>query len=377
MTTKDPITKQADGTFSFRVSLGTDKRTGKRIQKRASGFKTKTEAKKARLALLAAGVEPDEDIKKTRFGEFMEDVFKPWYKTQVKPRTYRQRLALMNSEYLTRYNDIIIDQIRPIDVQHWQVSLLKDCQQSYARTINIMLGQVLERAKALGIISENPVRVVGLIKKKKAKIHFWTQADFQKVLAKTNTDTYTGCFDYTVLWFMFMSGLRSGEARALKWTDVDLEAKTVNINKTMDYHNRNWFETPAPKTAASRRTVALDDNTVVCLRAWQIAQAAMVHSDWVFSRDGIPSSDRQFIHIVNTYSEAAKVQRITVHGLRHSHVSLLISLGENPLQIKERLGHEDIETTLGTYGHLYPNSNFEVAKKLNGIFSKEVPDELK
>jgi hypothetical protein len=46
-------------------------------------------------------------------------------------------------------------------------------------------------------------------------------------------------------------------------------------------------------------------------------------------------------------------------------------------RFKERLGHEDIETTLGTYGHLYPNSNFEVAKKLNGIFSKEVPDEPK
>ncbi|MYV15965.1 tyrosine-type recombinase/integrase [Lactobacillus rossiae] len=77
---------------------------------------------------------------------------------------------------------------------------------------------------------------------------------------------------------------------------------------------------------------------------------------------------------MDTYSTLAKVRRITVHGLRHSHVSLLISLGENSLQIKERLGHEDIETTLGTYGHLYPNSNFEVAKKLNGIFSKEVRD---
>lgn len=316
MTTKDPITKQADGTFSFRVSLGTDKRTGKRIQKRASGFKTKTEAKKARVAMLAAGIADDEDIKKTKFGEFMEDVFKPWYKTQVKPRTYRQRLVLMNTDYLTRFNDIIIDQ-------------------------------------------------------------FWTQADFQKVLAKTNTDTYTGRFDYTMLWFMFMSGLRSGEARALKWTDVDLEAKTVNVNKTMDYHNRNWFETPAPKTAASRRTVALDDDTVACLGAWQDAQAVMVNSEWVFSLNGIPCSDQQFIAIVDTYSDAAKVQRITVHGLRHSHVSLLISLGENPLQIKERLGHEDIETMLGTYGHLYPNSIFEVAKKLNGIFSKEVPDEPK
>lgn len=160
-----------------------------------------------------------------------------------------------------------------------------------------------------------------------------------------------------------------------KWTDVDLEAKTVNVNKTMDYHNRDWFETPALKTAASRRTVALDDDTVACLGVWQAVQAAMVNSEWVFSRDGIPCFEQQFIDIVGAYSTLAKVQRITVHGLRHSHVSLLISLGENPLQSKERLGHEDIETTLGTYGHLYPNSNFEVAKKLNGIFSKEVSDE--
>jgi len=56
---------------------------------------------------------------------------------------------------------------------------------------------------------------------------------------------------------------------------------------------------------------------------------------------------------------------------------MLISLGENPLQIKDRLEHEDIETILGTYGYLSPNSNFEVAKKLNGIFSKEVPSEPK
>ena len=42
-------------------------------------------------------------------------------------------------------------------------------------------------------------------------------------------------------------------------------------------------------------------------------------------------------------------------------------MGENPLLIKERLGHEKIQTTLGTYGHLYPNTNLEVAKKLTGI----------
>jgi|GEM_PF-2625735 len=46
-----------------------------------------------------------------------------------------------------------------------------------------------------------------------------------------------------------------------------------------------------------------------------------------------------------------------------------IALGENPLVIRDRLGHEEIETTLGTYGHLYPNTNYEVASKLDGIIS--------
>ena len=65
----------------------------------------------------------------------------------------------------------------------------------------------------------------------------------------------------------------------------------------------------------------------------------------------------------------AGVHRIKIHALRHSHASLLISMGENPLLIKERLGHEKIQTTLGTYGHLYPNTNVEVAKKLNGVLT--------
>jgi integrase len=80
---------------------------------------------------------------------------------------------------------------------------------------------------------------------------------------------------------------------------------------------------------------------------------------------------------VDAYSERIEVKRITVHGLRHSHVSLLIRLNENPLQIKERLGHKDTETCSANMVIYTPTANFEVAKKLNGIFSKGVPDEPK
>ena len=67
----------------------------------------------------------------------------------------------------------------------------------------------------------------------------------------------------------------------------------------------------------------------------------------------------------------AEVHDIRIHALRHSHASLLISMGTNALLIKERLGHEDVQTTLGTYGHLYPSSSTEIANELKGIVNVE------
>lgn len=72
-------------------------------------------------------------------------------------------------------------------------------------------------------------------------------------------------------------------------------------------------------------------------------------------------------HIIEQHSKLADVHRIRTHALRHSQASLLISLGENALVVRDRLGHEDIQTTLGTYGHLYPNMNREVANKLKNV----------
>ena len=61
------------------------------------------------------------------------------------------------------------------------------------------------------------------------------------------------------------------------------------------------------------------------------------------------------------------VKKIRIHDLRHSHASLLIELGFAPLLISERLGYENIETTLNTYSHLYPNKHGEVAETLSKL----------
>ena len=63
------------------------------------------------------------------------------------------------------------------------------------------------------------------------------------------------------------------------------------------------------------------------------------------------------------------VKKIRVHDLRHSHASLLIEMGCQPLLIADRLGHEKIQTTLNTYSHLYPNKQAEVAAQLENVMN--------
>ena len=91
-------------------------------------------------------------------------------------------------------------------------------------------------------------------------------------------------------------------------------------------------------------------------------------TDFVFSYNRAPTNKSATSRIITRHSKFAGVHRIKTNALRHSHASLLISLGENALVIRDWLGHEDIKTTLGTYGHLYPNMNREVADKLNKVF---------
>ena len=65
------------------------------------------------------------------------------------------------------------------------------------------------------------------------------------------------------------------------------------------------------------------------------------------------------------YSKLEELNKIRIHDLRHSHVAMLIEKGLQPLVIAERLGHANVNITLGTYGHLYPNKQGEIADILD------------
>ena len=365
---KDPIKKANNGTYYFRTNLGYNPITGKQIQKYRSGFKTKKEAREEYSKLVLSSTEElTEKKKKISFQQFIEEIYLPWYKTQVKESTYINRCSTIKKHFSYFYQ-MATDEIEPINVQNWQLKLAKEFSPNYIRIVQGMLSIAFDRAIVLGIAKKNPSRMIGNIKSKKTKVDFWTLEEFQKVIFLLYKGDYYEHYLFMSFWLLFMTGMRIGEAAALHWSDIDFETGLLSITKTLYYKTMTDYKFVEPKTQASIRTIYIDADTLNELKAWKkVQQQVLPNCELVLSYNGTPTSKTTLPRALEKLAGLAGVHRIKIHALRHSHASLLISMGENPLLIKERLGHEKIQTTLGTYGHLYPNTNLEVANKLTGV----------
>ena len=255
-------------------------------------------------------------------------------------------------------------------MQTWQLKLAKQFNPNYIRIVQGMLCLAFDRAIILGLAKKNPARMIGNIKSQKVKIDFWTLEEFQKVISLLYKGDYYEHYLFICFWLLFMTGMRIGEAAALQWDDIDFETGLLSIDKTLYYRSMDDYKFVEPKTQASIRAIVIDEDTIKELKEWkEVQQKVLKNCGFVLSYSGIPTSKHTLPRALEKLAGLAGVHRIKIHALRHSHASLLISMGENPLIIKDRLGHEKIQTTLGTYGHLYPNSNFEVAKKLTGMLT--------
>lgn len=365
-----PIKKAQNGTYYFRANLGYDQ-NGKKIQKYRSGFTTKREAKEAYSKILLNAYEETPIKRNTPFTDvtfqaFFEWTYLPWYQTQVKESTFS------NCRYLAKrfehFYPLKVSEIQPIHVQEWQVKLAEEYGANYIRYAQAILSRIFDRAIVLGLITKNPSRIVGTVRKARTKIDFWTVEEFEKVISLLYKENYYEHYLYITFLLLFMTGMRIGEATALQWSDVNFETAHLTISKSLYYKTLNDYQFVEPKTNASIRSICIDRNTLAELREWKERQCKLLPDNgFVLTYTGAPVYRKSLARALTSLAGLAGVHRIRIHALRHSHASMLIEIGENPLLIKERLGHANIQTTLGTYGHLYPNTNVEIANKLSGM----------
>jgi integrase len=170
------------------------------------------------------------------------------------------------------------------------------------------------------------------------------------------------------------TGLRQGELLGLKWEDVELEASTLQVRRTLSTA-KGGSQLTAPKTKGSRRTVRLKQSAVNALRSHllkrQLEEIDRAGSLWrenglIFASETGKSLDRRYVttHRFKPLLKRAGLPQIRFHDLRHTCATLLLGRNVNPKIVSEMLGHASIAITLDTYSHVLPNMQSEAAKAM-------------
>ncbi len=165
-------------------------------------------------------------------------------------------------------------------------------------------------------------------------------------------------YAYEVLYWC---GLRIGELLALSLSDIDFEGGIISVTKTYNQlSGREIISTP--KTPSSVRKVSMPAFLVDELKEYIGLLYEPKEDQRIFqiSKSKINSNFHKL-------SDQAGLKRITIHGLRHSHVSLLISKKYDIFEVSKRIGHKSVKTTQDIYGHLFDDVQKSIANDLNMI----------
>ncbi len=325
---------------------------GTRRQKKKEGFKTRREAQEYEREFLSSVSGTTDMSFKALYELYIKDC-----ETRLRSTTLETKRWMFESKILPTFEDIPIKDITPMMIRRWQNQLLADpagYSQTYLKTVNNQMSAILNYAVKFYGLPKNPVPLCGSFGKKKAdEMQFWTKDEFRLFIEQVKKPAAKLAFE-----MLFWTGMRSGELLALTLNDVDFAASRISITKTATQLHGETIINP-PKTPRSNRTVAVPRFLLALIRDY---------TDRLMDYE----PDEPMFYFTKHYlkreldkgAAAAGVKRIRVHDLRHSHASLLIEMGYSPLLVSERLGHENIQTTLQTYSHLYPDKQGEVVSRL-------------
>ncbi|MGI8815060.1 MAG: tyrosine-type recombinase/integrase [Pseudonocardia sp.] len=263
---------------------------------------------------------------------------------------------------------LMVDSMRSGDMSprmvQWTHSTLRNAlQHAFAE-------ELVSRNVAKGVRIENPAKIT--------EIKPFTADEAQTFLRRVREHRLYG------LWVVvLMLGLRRSEACGLHWTDVDLDNRTLRITRGLQRVNGQLAELPT-KTRRSNRTVPLPAMCVDALKLHRDRQAeersaarrGWVDTPYVFTSSvGTPLEPRTLTRTFHALCARHGMRRVRLHDLRHSCVSLLLSLGVNPRVVMEIVGHSAMEMTMNVYGHVTLDTQRAALDLLNDRISDAREDD--
>jgi integrase len=262
-----------------------------------------------------------------------------------------------------------LDKLKPSHVEAWKVELkgrgLSDA--TIRRTFSV-LRAVLDTAVRDEALVRNQAAAVKAPKVSPQEAAYLTPDQVRQLLKAAQTSRYAKLFE-----FLVNTGLRRGEALALRWSDVDLDVGAIRVRGTLGRVNGALVVTE-PKTAKSRRSVPLSTAAERVLREVRAAQAAerlKAGSMWqqtglVFTTEfGTACEPRNALRALQDVAKHAKLPGIGLHTLRHSAAAVMLVNGVPLKVVSEVLGHASIGITGDIYGHVAPDVSREALRRLS------------
>lgn len=344
---------------------------GKRVTRR--GFRTITEAKKARAELTADMARGNYiDPAKVTFGEYFEEWLRE--RDSIEETTKLNYESLYRTHIKDKLGSIPLSKLSPLDIKKF-ISQLKTKHlgdESIRRIFNTVSAS-LNAAERLEIISRNPAAKIPpedrpKVTKKEREI--WSNESVKLVLSSSKGSTR-----YWIAFFLaVMTGMRQGEIFGLKWADIDFDRNTIRVRRSL---RKDTAELKKVKTESSERVISISPITagflqehrhIIELEKKNLGRNYEDNDLVVCSRLGTPARASKVLQIWYDLCDKYKPEhepRITFHDLRHQSASIMLNEREDIRVVSKRLGHSTVNTTLNVYSHLLPTGQEQAVLSLD------------
>jgi integrase len=370
---KGHIRERSPGHWAIVIDVR-DPQTGKRRRRWHSFKGTKREAQVecARLVSEAQGGASVDPSRESVAG-FIDRFLRDWVVVNVSARTaerYRQLL-----DHVRRHvGERPLQRLRPDEIAGFYAALSRSGMAP--RTISqvhSVLFQALGQAKVWKVIRDNAAESV-----KPPPVPDKELPILQPDHAREMLDALRGKPLYLLASLALATGLRRNELLGLQWSDVNLDAGRLRVERALEETRAYGIRIKGPKTKHGRRTVALPAHIVTELRQhWREQQErrlavgmgkAPADSPVLADFEGRLQSPNSITKAWPRAMAAIGMPEITLHSLRHTHASMLIASGMDVLTISRRLGHGSPTITLRVYGHLIHGTDDRAAQIMDAAF---------
>lgn len=369
------IMRKANGTYLGRIAISGYEpfsctgATKKEVERKLEEFKIRT---------LKKEVIPQKIFVNTYIEKWMETVKRPSLKAASFDRLERTYLTQIKDSRVGRCQ---LGNITSMDVQGLINEKSRTLSYSSLKKIYELLNGCFEYAVICREMDFNPVRAVQMPKKenlnkKEKQMGVFSKEELTRIENVAAITYQSGEVRYRHTWFFLLlanTGLRAGEAIALRWDNIDLDKGFIHVKQNASVvkcrdgkENKYQVVITTVKTKTGNRIVPCNEKALQALRALQDYQKSHhIHSDYVDCNDkGGLLSQQTLPKILKAILKAADVPYRSVHSFRHTFATNLIQAGVDVKVVSQLLGHSSVKITYDTYVHMGVDRAIEAVKRI-------------